>query len=134
MGCLHVCAGLCPGHLGFDVRFASFSAVRLGNLVHNACLAWCFCTGVGSHVYSAAGHHIHCWRKTDMVNMQQITDGAQSDTPEAHSLRKTTTLPCVGCLTRNLPAYVRNPPIEAVRPVMHAVRHKVNLGKRLLPV
>ena len=52
-----------------------------------------------------------------MVNMQQITDGAQSDTSAAQSLRKTTTMPCVGSLTRNLPAYVRNPPIEAVRPV-----------------
>lgn len=52
-----------------------------------------------------------------MVNMQQITDGAQSDTSGAQTLRKTTTMPCVGSLTRNLPAYVRNPPIEAVRPV-----------------
>lgn len=47
-----------------------------------------------------------------MVNVQS-QDGALSDTSGGQSLRKTTTMPCVGCLTRNLPVYVRNPPIEA---------------------
>ena len=45
--------------------------------------------------------------------MQSITDGTASDTSGGQTLRKMTTLSCVGSLAKNLPAYVRNPPIEA---------------------
>jgi hypothetical protein len=47
-----------------------------------------------------------------MTNMQ-LADGSMSDTSGAQSSRKAATQTCVGSLTRSLPAYVRNPPIEA---------------------
>ena len=47
-----------------------------------------------------------------MTNMQ-LADGSLSDTSGAQSSRKAATQTCVGSLTRSLPAYVRNPPIEA---------------------